>query len=50
MGNIRSLFRYDAAASSSLQSSRLRRPAMLHFAFVAGRFTSITGTGGPPAG
>jgi hypothetical protein len=43
MGNIASPCRYDAKASSSLQSSRLRRPAMLHFAFLAGRFTPITG-------
>jgi hypothetical protein len=31
MGNIASPWRYDAEACSSLQSSRLRRPAMLHY-------------------
>src|ERR1700737_642843 len=41
MGNIASPWRYDAEACSSLQSSRLRRPAMLHSAFSADRFTSI---------
>jgi hypothetical protein len=39
LGNIASPWRYDAEAFSSLQSSRLRRPAMLHFAFLAGGFT-----------
>ena|ERR1700732_317913 len=43
MGNIASPWRYDADAGPSPQSSRLRRPAMLHSAFLAGRFTSVAG-------
>jgi hypothetical protein len=35
MGTIASPWRYDAGLRSSLQSSSLRRPAMLHFAFLA---------------
>jgi hypothetical protein len=43
MGNILSPCPYDAGACSSLQSSRLRLPAILHSAFSAVRFTSVTG-------
>jgi hypothetical protein len=35
MGNIASLWRYDASAHCALRSSRLRRPATSYFAFIA---------------